>query len=668
MSFSLLLASLAALFTLSSGQEDGTFREEYAEYATTLREDLLRRYDAAVPPRSRRDVNYSKAGTDVAMEIRMFKVEGVDSSRGQMRLKVWVRLAWNDLRLSWDPAAYGNITQINFRSLPPTQGTEIWTPDVQLYNANVGNAATLDNSLATAYSDGSIFWSRPGILDTLCKFSGLVAFPFDSLSCSMEWGGWSWSGGFQGILLRGAGYSESTQEDTAGSSYQEYSIAEVSVDLKTNFYDTFPSEPWTLVKYTVRLGRASFYYTLLIILPTVLLTYLSFGVFFMSHEVGERLSFGITLVLVIEVMKTTAASFVPVCGELLWIDLFMLVSTVFCCASLLETMAILFLAFHVEKHVLPSWLAWMAPWFLCRSDSDILVESKAGRIYRQLNRENSNRLHENKANFQKGAKMEELLARQFSETDTERLIFFENLFYLLDSDSNGLITTEEAATMLSFVNLSLSRTALEDILIEAWEPTRLFDCGDFLEICVELMWTIPFKEIKLGAENYMSSQSRHAKRCHTYWLKWSKAVDKWSRFWLPLLYTISLGFLLNLELSDEYGTGSQAGAKMFEGFGLVSMSTPGLLSALITPAIGLVSILTWVQMRHVAQKWKAQQKAAMKILDTVADNTRARPRWTVRSADLQNFRNQDLESEEVSNDDMCTATFQDDEAVRESIV
>eukprot|EP00439_Symbiodinium_sp_Y106_P005121 s6561_g1.t1 len=215
--------------------------------------------------------------------------------------------------------------------------------------------------------------------------------------------------------------------DTAGSSYQEYSIAEVSVDLKTNFYDTFPSEPWTLVKYTVRLGRASFYYTLLIILPTVLLTYLSFGVFFMSHEVGERLSFGITLVLVIEVMKTTAASFVPVCGELLWIDLFMLVSTVFCCASLLETMAILFLAFHVEKHVLPSWLAWMAPWFLCRSDSDILVESKAGRIYRQLNRENSNRLHENKANFQKGAKMEELLARQFSETDTERLIFFEKL-------------------------------------------------------------------------------------------------------------------------------------------------------------------------------------------------------------------------------------------------
>ena len=92
-------------------------------------------------------------------------------------------------------------------------------------------------------------------------------------------------------------------QDTAGSSYQEYSIAEVSVDVKTNFYDTFPSEPWTLVKYTVKLGRASFYYTLLIILPTVLLTYLSFGVFFMSHEVRKLSTSALALLLVFRYLK-----------------------------------------------------------------------------------------------------------------------------------------------------------------------------------------------------------------------------------------------------------------------------------------------------------------------------------------------------------------------------
>jgi hypothetical protein len=40
------------------------------------------------------------------------------------------------------------------------------------------------------------------------------------------------------------------------------------------------------VKYTTELHRATFYYGTLILFPTILITYLSFGVFFMSHEVG----------------------------------------------------------------------------------------------------------------------------------------------------------------------------------------------------------------------------------------------------------------------------------------------------------------------------------------------------------------------------------------------
>ena len=42
---------------------------------------------------------------------------------------------------------------------------------------------------------------------------------------------------------------------------------------------------------------------------------------FMSWEVGERLGFGITLVLVVETMKATIAAVLPVCGEFLWADM-----------------------------------------------------------------------------------------------------------------------------------------------------------------------------------------------------------------------------------------------------------------------------------------------------------------------------------------------------------
>lgn len=40
------------------------------------------------------------------------------------------------------------------------------------------------------------------------------------------------------------------------------------------------------MKYNVELNRATFYYGTLVLLPTIIITYLSFGVFFMSHEVG----------------------------------------------------------------------------------------------------------------------------------------------------------------------------------------------------------------------------------------------------------------------------------------------------------------------------------------------------------------------------------------------
>ena len=91
---------------------------------------------------------------------------------------------------------------------------------------------------------------------------GLVAFPFDDLKCNMEFGGWGYSGGHQGIQLHNGGYALSKQEATSGASYQEYDIDSVSVELKVYTYDCCPSEPWDVVLYTVSLGRAQNFYVM----------------------------------------------------------------------------------------------------------------------------------------------------------------------------------------------------------------------------------------------------------------------------------------------------------------------------------------------------------------------------------------------------------------------
>ena len=51
---------------------------------------------------------------------------------------------------------------------------------------------------------------------------------------------------------------------------------------------------------------------------------------------GERLGFGSTMLLAITLQMTIVASFVPVCGELLWIDIFNWLNFSFCSIALVS--------------------------------------------------------------------------------------------------------------------------------------------------------------------------------------------------------------------------------------------------------------------------------------------------------------------------------------------
>ena len=326
----------------------------FTQSASQLRRALLTDYDKLTPP-------ISSAGTNpIKMEVRFFKIESVQSLSSVMRLKVWLRLLWRDERLSWDPKAHGGVDQLwfNSRALTDPEATEIWLPDVQAYNSGAGIEQTLDPATAMVSPTGDIFWSRPGVLEVLCRFSGLVAFPFDQPSCSIEFGGWSLSGVYQGLMLKDLGWADGTQEATAGSSYQEYQLKNVTVVF--NNFDYEVGDGWPVVRYDIVLSRQDVYHQLLILVPGILLTTLSQTVFFMSPTSMERLSFGITLILANEVTRITIAAYVPVCGELLWVDMFLLLCTVFTTFALLESAIVLFLTHHTDKHLYPNWVTLMA--------------------------------------------------------------------------------------------------------------------------------------------------------------------------------------------------------------------------------------------------------------------------------------------------------------------
>ena len=129
-----------------------------------------------------------------------------------MSVKVWLRMEWQDDRLKWNPSDYGGLKIAKVRVplpalrfpaarpfqtnptarttlpnvLPPAQfwahhpnDAEIWVPDITTYNTRAPLVDQVGGTWLDVYSGGGIYYARAGTLDILCKFQGLVSFPFD---------------------------------------------------------------------------------------------------------------------------------------------------------------------------------------------------------------------------------------------------------------------------------------------------------------------------------------------------------------------------------------------------------------------------------------------------------------------------------------------------------
>ena len=294
----------AALLHFALGMSMSGWTRDYSAHSDRLRSDKLEDYDKVSVPTSDRSnssaAGGSLAGTDVGVRITFYSVESTDITMGRMRIKVWMSWEWTDERLAWDPADYGNVTTAYYLGVAHSapEDTEIWVPDITLYNSGEGIPATFEGQLATVASNGLVCecnrrfqpaprrrperpgspedawqvgrpeapwqlswqrvrlpscsdWSRPGVMDVLCKFSGLVGFPFDTLRCKFELGGWILSGWQQGIHLKapsivhaedatGAGWVMEGKQATAGQAYTQHFIQ--SVEAKVRSGQLIPSD------------------------------------------------------------------------------------------------------------------------------------------------------------------------------------------------------------------------------------------------------------------------------------------------------------------------------------------------------------------------------------------------------------------------------------------
>ena len=94
---------------------------------------------------------------------------------------------WNDNGLKWNKSEYGGIEDIR---LPVS---EIWTPDIVLYNYADTRLEEKREVLAIVSSDGTVKWRPPSIFKSTCSID-IEKFPYDQQNCSMKFGSWTYDG------------------------------------------------------------------------------------------------------------------------------------------------------------------------------------------------------------------------------------------------------------------------------------------------------------------------------------------------------------------------------------------------------------------------------------------------------------------------------------------
>eukprot|EP00567_Pseudictyota_dubia_P010454 CAMPEP_0197441788 /NCGR_PEP_ID=MMETSP1175-20131217/7959_1 /TAXON_ID=1003142 /ORGANISM="Triceratium dubium, Strain CCMP147" /LENGTH=715 /DNA_ID=CAMNT_0042972119 /DNA_START=153 /DNA_END=2300 /DNA_ORIENTATION=+ len=305
-----------------------------------------------------------RKGLNVEVGINFHRIFDVNLAQSTADFVVWFRQRWTDPRLAWDPADYSNITSVHFwigdGSGPGGETSEIWTPDIELWNMEMGLGESLTDAPAIVTHTGSVFWSRPGHLMPVCKFKGLDDFPFDTLHCTVEIGSWAHSGLYIRSVPLDEGYTVGGSE-TAGEAFAEYQLADVK--MRKHLYPPFlsaPEEDWPVLLYDITFHRSWQPYVRSFIVLQIILNLAAFSCFWLPPQCGERMGLAITSMLAAVTSELIVSSNLPNSAEMTWIVRFSLTSLAFASFALFETAVVLYFFYCTSDNLTPVWFKWLS--------------------------------------------------------------------------------------------------------------------------------------------------------------------------------------------------------------------------------------------------------------------------------------------------------------------
>uniref|UniRef100_A0A667X2Q7 Cholinergic receptor nicotinic alpha 6 subunit n=1 Tax=Myripristis murdjan TaxID=586833 RepID=A0A667X2Q7_9TELE len=301
---------------------------------------LFRRYNQFIRP-----VENVSDPVTVEFEVSISQLVKVDEVNQIMETNLWLRHVWNDYKLRWIPVEYDGIEFIRVPS------NKIWRPDIVLYNNAVGDFLVEDKTKALLKFDGTITWVPPAIFKSSCPMD-ITYFPFDYQNCSMKFGSWTYDKAKIDLVLIGS--KVNLKDFWESGEWEIIDAPGYKHDIKYNCCE----EIYPDITYSFYIRRLPLFYTINLIIPCLLISFLTVLVFYLPSDCGEKvtlcisvlLSLTVFLLVITETIPSTSLV-IPLIGE------YLLFTMIFVTLSIVITVFVLNVHYRTPMtHTMPEWV------------------------------------------------------------------------------------------------------------------------------------------------------------------------------------------------------------------------------------------------------------------------------------------------------------------------
>ncbi|XP_027842863.1 acetylcholine receptor subunit alpha-like 1 [Aphis gossypii] len=285
----LFLLTLAAYYA-AGDTNNSKLPDENITAGHELRKQLLKNYDKVVVPATNKKLVHMKVNT-------VFNSVELSYENSHMIIYAWLKMVWNDERLTWNPTDYDKINYIT------VEHHEIWHPDIMAYNNIDYNTIEDRYPLSMVRSTGEVMWVQPVKFRIHCQ-ADMTYWPFDTQTGVLKIGSWVHSTNVINL-------TDTAHEIEVISPHSEWQILQVSSEKMTKIYSCCPNEPYNHVEYNITINRKINHYHSIVFIPASCTALMNLLVFWLSLDDRCKLIISLFNALIVVVILQVLYSKIP---------------------------------------------------------------------------------------------------------------------------------------------------------------------------------------------------------------------------------------------------------------------------------------------------------------------------------------------------------------------